>query len=68
MVTCVGALLAGADPGRRSSEASGRWSKIIRTVKLLQVTLIEQSYIQVNNIITLLEQSVVSAEATQIYL
>ena len=31
MVTCVGALLAGADPGRLSSEASGRWSKIIRT-------------------------------------
>ena len=64
MVTCMGALLAGADPGCPSSEASGRWSKIIRTIKLLQVTLIEQSYIQVN-IITLLEES---AEATHVYL
>ena len=40
----------------------------IRTVKLLQVTLIEQSNIQVSHIISLIEQSNVSTEATQVYL
>ena len=40
----------------------------IRTVKFMQATLIKQSSAQVYHIITLIEQSNVSTEATKVYL
>ena len=61
---------AGAYPGHlmRPLE-NGQISKyFIRTVRFMQVTLIKQSNILVDHIITLIKRSNVFTEATQIYL
>ena len=53
----------GVDPGHLQKS---KYS--IRTVKFIKATLMEQSNIYVNHMITLMMQSNVSTEATKVYL
>ena len=65
--TITSYTLSGADPGCLKLLEDGQKSKyFIRTVKFLQFALIEQSTIQASNniIVTLIEQSNISTEAT----